>query len=220
MCPLSLHTVLPISGKSVYAWFMTFFEDLPVPPERPRHTQPIPPAWVGPPTDELTAVVPVSGFVFSSDRMALALKSVDVYSTGCVLDVVWTVRRGDQTANEWRDAMDKALTPRGPFQQGLDGLLVGVGYPNGRKAFAGVVEPGLDDDVTGPVLTPLGGGGSGGNDEYLQGSSRYWLWPLPQDGEAVLVARWAGLGMPESSIPLPVEKFPEAAHTVRKFWVD
>ncbi|MFK0002115.1 hypothetical protein [Paenarthrobacter sp. NPDC090522] len=203
---------------------MTFFEDLPVPPERPRHTQPIPPAWVGPPTDELPGVVPVSWFVHSSNRMALALKSVDVYSTGCVLDLVWTVRRGDQTAGEWREAMDKALTPRGPFQQGLDGLLVGVGYPNGRKVFAGLVEPslggGMDGDVTGPVLTPLGGGGSGGNDEFLQGTSRYWLWPLPLDVGTVLVAKWDGLGMPESSVPLPVELFAEAARAARKFWVD
>lgn len=202
---------------------MTFFEDYPQRPEHPPHTPPTSPAWAGPPADELPGVVPVSAFVHSGERVALALKSVDVYSTGCVLDLVWTVRRAGRTEHEWRDVLDKALTPRGPFQPGSDGLLVGVGFGDGRKAFAAATGPGPDDradDVAGPVLIALGAGGAGGNDQIVEGTSRYWLWPLPIDGKPVLVAKWDGLGLPESSLSVPVESFPEAARSVRKFWVE
>lgn len=200
---------------------MTFFEDLPEPPERPRHT-PVPPAWAGPPADELPGVVPVSAFVHSSERAALALKSVDVYSTGCVLELVWAVRRAGQTENEWRDVLDRALTPRGPFQPGSEGLLAGVGFGDGRKAIAATTAPGPGEgvDSSSPVLIALEGGGTRGNDGSVQGASRYWLWPLPVEGKATLYTQWEGLGLPESSLALPVDSLPAAARSVRKFWVE
>ncbi len=62
---------------------MSFFDDLPAPPERPRQPKFAVPPWAGPPSDELPAVVPLGRFLQRTPRMAMAAKSAEVYSTGC-----------------------------------------------------------------------------------------------------------------------------------------
>ncbi|MEV7606524.1 hypothetical protein AB0N65_13890 [Paenarthrobacter sp. NPDC089322] len=201
---------------------MTFFDDLPEPPPRPRQPQPLRSGWSGPPSDELPGVVPIGEFIHNSPRMVMALKSVEVYSTGCVLDVVWIVRRGEETDREWRDVMDQGFNHPGSSLSADVGLMVGVGYPDGRKAIASRPTPSMfeDDDVTGPVLTMIGGGGGSGNDDMVQSSAHYWLWPLPLEGDTRLVAKWEGLGMDEASVVLSGEQVGEALGRVRRFWTD
>ena len=76
------------------------------------------------------------------------------------------------------------------------------------------------DEVEGPVLSVLGGGGAGGNDEQVHGTARYWLWPLPLEAGTKVVVKWDGLRMPESSFNLPHERLIAAVGDVRKFWVE
>lgn len=202
---------------------MTFFDDLPEPPQRPRQPQPLRPGWSGPPSDELPGVVHIGEFVHNSRQMVMALKLVEVYSTGCVLDLVWSVRRGDESDREWRDVMDRSFNhPRSSIDIGT-GLQVGVAFPDGRKAVAAVHGTSMyegTDDVTGPVLTTLGGGGGSSNDEVVQSTAHYWLWPLPLDGDTQLVARWDELGMPESSLTLSGEQLSDALGKIRKYWTE
>ena len=47
-----------------------------------------PPAWIGPPSDELGDAVPLSLVVARSDRAVVALRHATAYSAGAVLDVV------------------------------------------------------------------------------------------------------------------------------------
>jgi hypothetical protein len=220
--PLASQAVLHIGGKSVYAWIMTFFEPASEPSERPHQPAPARPGWAGPPSDELPGVVHIGGFIYGDDRMVVALKSADVYSTGCVLEFVWTARRGGKTGSEWRDTMDQAFTPPGSPVAAASGLMVGVGYGDGRKALASRPGPALaeGDEVEGPVLSVLGGGGAGGNDEQVHGTARYWLWPLPLEAGTKVVVKWDGLRMPESSFNLPHERLVAAVGDVRKFWVE
>lgn len=42
---------------------MSFFDDLPAPPERPRQPKFVVPPWAAPPSDELPAVVPLGVFL-------------------------------------------------------------------------------------------------------------------------------------------------------------
>ncbi len=197
---------------------MSFFDDLPGPPARPRHPQPVRPGWFGPPTDELPGIVPVGGILYNSPRMVVALKLLEVYSTGCLLDLVWCVRREDESDQEWRDVMEVSFS-----WPALPGIMIGVAFPDGRKAIAAHPTPSMfegSEDVIGPVLTHQGGGGTGGSDEQVDGSARYWLWPLPVEGDAQLVARWDELGMPESSLVLPGEEFGDALGRVRNYWAE
>lgn len=195
---------------------MTFFDDLSEPPVRPRQPQPIRPGWFGPPSDELPGIVPVGGFLHRGPTSVVALKLVEVYSTGCLLDVAWSIRRTDESDREWRDVQERSFS-----RPGLPGIMIGVGFPDGRKAIAAHPTPSMvedTDDVSGPVLTHRGGGGGSAGEEQVEGSAQYWLWPLPVEGDTKLVAKWEDLGVPESSLTLSGEQLGEALGNVRRYW--
>jgi hypothetical protein len=197
---------------------MTFFEDLPEPPVRPRQPQPIRPGWFGPPSDELPGVVP-GGFLYRSEQMVMAVKAVEIYSTGCLLNLVWFVRRGSETDQEWRDVVEESYNrPLSSLDSGR-GLQLGVAMADGRKAVAAIHDHWTsEEDPAGPVLTVLGGGGGGSNDHEVLCSGRYWLWPLPLDGDTQLVAKWDELGVPESSLVLSASQWAEALDGVQNYW--
>ncbi|WP_244296722.1 hypothetical protein [Paenarthrobacter nitroguajacolicus] len=194
---------------------MTFFDDLPEPPARPRQPQPIRPGWFGPPSDELPGIAP-GGFVHRGANSVVALKLVEVYSTGCLLDLAWSIRRSDESDQEWRDIQENSFS-----RPGLPGIMIGVGLADGRKAIAAHPTPSMfedTDDVSGPVLTHRGGGGGSAGDEQVDGSAQYWLWPLPVEGDTTLVAKWDDLGVPESSMTVSGEQLGNALGHVRRYW--
>ncbi|WP_426003791.1 hypothetical protein ACPFL9_15795 [Paenarthrobacter sp. NyZ202] len=197
---------------------MTFFDDLPEPPARPRQPQPIRPGWAGPPSDELPGVAHIGEFIHSSQRAVVALKSVEVYSTGCVLELMGVVRRGQETDREWRDVMEQVFQRPGASDGA--GFLIGVAYPDGRRAVASQPMPPMfeDADIAGPVLVPIGGGGANGGDHSVEVKARYWLWPLPVDGDCQVVAKWDTVGVDESSVVLASEVLGSGLARIRKFW--
>jgi|GEM_PF-6562898 len=87
---------------------MSFFDDLPEQPARPREPQPAQPGWLGPPSDELPGIARVGGFVHKDSRTVVVLKLVEVYSTGCLFDLVWSVRRGTESDQEWREMVEES----------------------------------------------------------------------------------------------------------------
>lgn len=200
---------------------MSFFDDLPEQPPRPRQTQPVQPGWYGPPSDELPGVALVGGFFHKSQRMVVALKLVEVYSTGCLLELVWSVRRGNESDQEWRETVEASYNhPRSSLDT-RTGLELGVATADGRKAVAAIHGPSTfpeAEEVAGPVLTTLGGGGGSNNDEYVQFTGRYWLWPLPVEEDTTLVVRWQALGIPECSLVLPGVQLAEALGRVLNYW--
>ena len=100
---------------------MTFFRDFPVPnlPPRPKVPKPIRPEWSGAPDDELPAVVHLGKFLHRSSNRVLAVRSAQVFSTGCTLDVSWFIRRADESDQDWA-ALNAAFLatdiPRGTRQ--------------------------------------------------------------------------------------------------------
>ncbi|MFW0773231.1 hypothetical protein ACLRGI_08680 [Paenarthrobacter nitroguajacolicus] len=199
---------------------MSFFHDLPEQPERPRQSRAVQPGWFGPPSDEVPGIARVGGFAYKSQRMVIVLKLVEVYSSGCLLDLVWSVRRGNESDQEWREIVEESYNhPRSSLDT-RTGLELGVAFTDGRKAVAAIHGPAAfddPDDVTGPVLTTLGGGGGSNNDEYVQFTGRYWLWPLPEE-DTTFVVRWRALGVPESSLAVSGDQFGEALGHVQKYW--
>ncbi len=148
----------------------------------------------------------------------VALKIVEVYSTGCLLDVTWSVRRADESDQDWRDIAEQSFS--GP---GLPGIMFGVSLADGRKAIAAHPTPSMvedSEDVSGPVLSHLRGRGGSAGDEQVDGSAQFWLWPLPVEGDTRVVARWDELGVPESSLVLSGAGLADALGSVQNFWAD
>jgi hypothetical protein len=101
-------------------------------------------------------------------------------------------------------------------------LLFGVQLADGTKARADSMmhsryPPGSAAQPDPPVLIQQGNGGNGGDDE-MAGRGSLWLWPLPPDGDFRLVAQWAELGMPESSITIDGGQLRAAASSAQKYW--
>ncbi|MCF3137943.1 MULTISPECIES: hypothetical protein [unclassified Paenarthrobacter] len=195
---------------------MSFFDDVPELPERPRQPQPIRPGWFGPPSDELPGILPIGAFVYQSAHVVVALKMAEVYSTGCLLDLKWSVRRVDESAQEWRDILEQSFS-----RPGLPGIKVGVSLADGSKAIASHPTPAMledTEDVSGPVLTHRGGGGGSAGDEQVEGSAQFWLWPLPVEGDIRIVAKWDELGVPESSVVLSGARLVDVLGTVQNYW--
>lgn len=203
---------------------MSFFDDLPTPPQRPRMPKHVPPVWAAPPSDELPAVVSVGEFLQRTPRLVMAVKSVEVFSAGCVIELVWTVRREDETDSEWALVTEQCFN-RPAFRHGIPvggdgGLRFGVAYPDGRKATEDGMRPWESEETgpDGPVLTPASGGGGGGSDEELSYSAKFWVWPLPSGGDLRVVARWPDRGMDERSVPVSGEALAAAAGEIRNYW--
>lgn len=204
---------------------MTFFKDFPVPPAPPRGraARYVPPVWAGAPPYELPVVVHIGQFLHRSPAMVMAVKSADVFSTGCSFDVSWAIRRGEQTDEEWADLNDMVFRPgraagRGSGRASM--LLFGAAFPDGSKSSTGAHPHGVfegPEEPAPPVLLMRNGGRSGGDDEF-SGSCTLWLWPLPPAGKLQLVAAWKDFGLEECSILLDGSQLRGAATGVQKFW--
>ncbi|WP_456504811.1 hypothetical protein [Arthrobacter sp. UYCu723] len=156
----------------------------------------------------------------------MAAKSLEVFSTGCLIEVVWSVRRGTESDRDWSMVTDQCFN-RGRYrldsENGRGGALrFGVAFPDGRKATTTQLYPGMFDgteQVTGPVLMMSGGGGGTGSDDEVSASTKFWLWPLPLAGDTRVVAQWDDIGMKEESIIVTGEQLRTAAAKVQKYWV-
>lgn len=204
---------------------MSFFDDIPPRPERPRQPRNVPPAWAGPPSDELPTVVSLGQFFHQSTQMIMAAKSVEVFSTGCLIEVVWSVLRADESDSGWSRITEQCFN-RGPFRFNSEGdsggaLQFGVALSDGQKTTTAQLHSETfegTEPMTGPVLMMAGGGGGAGDDNQVFSSSKFWLWPLPIDGDTRMVAQWDDLGMKESSVVVTGDQLGTAAASVQKYW--
>lgn len=205
---------------------MTFFQDFPVPPlpPRPRSQRYVPPPWAAAPAYELPAVVQIGTFLSRTPEMVVALKSADVYSTGCVFGVSWLIRRGSQSDEDWADLQHLFFQPGRGIRRGTGrqtGLMFGVQFPDGSKASTGALGPQVfmdrEQQPEPPILALNNGGGGGGEDE-LAGTGTLWLWPLPPAGDLRLVAQWTDFGLAETSIMLDGGRLRDAASDTQRYW--
>jgi hypothetical protein len=207
---------------------MTFFQDYPIPtpPARPRNPQFTPPAWVTAPRYELPAVVPVGQFLYKSHTFVIAIEAAKVYSTGCVFETSWMLRRTDQDDRRWSEMNAVFHRPAPHLRDGaisVDSvLLFGMQFPDGTKTSTSSLamyeqSAPLDQKPDGPVFEFRPKGGNGGDDD-MSATGMLWLWPLPPAGDLRLLAQWTSMGMPESSIVLDGGRLQAAAASVQKFW--
>jgi len=204
---------------------VNFFDDFPKPEpmERPRNVKFVQPPWLGPPQDELPVVLNIGQFLHRSSTRVLAVKSVEVYSTGCSFQLGWVIRHGEESYEEWTTLHASVFQHgpgMGPTSADLQ-LLFGVQLADGTSARTGIYGWGVpmnhDKQPEAPALTFRGGGGSG-NDDEVSASGNLWLWPLPADGELRLLAQWKGLDIDECSIAFDGSNFSQAAADAQNFW--
>lgn len=204
---------------------MSFFNDLPPRPEKPRQPRNVPPVWAGPPTDELPAVVSLGQFFHQSSHMIVAAKSVEVFSTGCLIEIESSVLRADESDSDWSRVTGQVFNS-GPHglnsENGRGGALqFGVALSDGQKTTIAQLRSEIfegTEPVTGPILMMAGGGGGSGDDNQVSSSTKFWLWPLPLHGDTRMVAQWDALGMKESSVVVTGEQLGAAAASVQKYW--
>ncbi|MGN8131696.1 hypothetical protein [Paenarthrobacter sp. 22069] len=205
---------------------MTFFQDFPVPPlpPRPRSQRHVPPPWAAAPAYELPAVVQIGTFLSRTPEIVVAVKSADVYSTGCVFGVSWLIRRGSQSDEDWADLQHLFFQPGRGIRRGTGrqtGLMFGVQFPDGSKASTGALGPQVfmdrEQQPEPPTLALNNSGGGGGEDE-LAGTGTLWLWPLPPAGDLRLVAQWTDFGLAETSIMLDGGRLRDASSDAQQYW--
>jgi hypothetical protein len=195
-----------------------FFEP---PPDKPDAQPPAPPPWAGPPDSELGTVLPMRAVLAFGSGVAIALTDCVVFSNG--FEVGFTVKTKEPIDH---GAMGYGPPPR-PGQPLPDDLLrIGVQYADGRKGtsighggqqFADYYEAkreGREPEVPqGPMLTLRGGSGGGRSWEQ-----RYWVWPLPPEGNITIACEWPARGVALTTHALDSGEIRRAARTSRKLW--
>lgn len=155
------------------------------------------------PENEVPGVATGPLMLARTGDVALQLRPLEVFSTGVRLELVLLLRRSDVPWPE-RDA----------FQQFDSQLFVGVELPGGRKvmpAFPMPWDPRPESDN--PALVANGGGGGG-----RRMALTWFLTPLPEPGDLVVVAAVPGAGLPEARVAVPAAALAEARAEVIELW--
>ncbi|SFT92176.1 hypothetical protein SAMN05660657_03922 [Geodermatophilus amargosae] len=155
---------------------------------------------MGPPDNEVPVALPWSTVLARTGDVAVALLGIQVYSTGLAVSLAVRVRD--------RLSPSSALSELVFGREG-SGLLLGVGFADGRRVASGGVprnDPGL-------VWQP--GSGSGGNRSVDQ---TWWLSPLPPAGPLTFVVRCAELGIEETATEVDGAAVRAAAAGVVELW--
>jgi hypothetical protein len=179
------------------------------------------PPWMGPPEDELGAVVPLALVIGRSENGVVALRHATVYSQGVTFAFVALARgvspkQSNRLIRE-QHAFD-AAEPSDYF------LRIGLELPDGnRVSNLGLRRgprrwTGLDEEPGGPVFFEHGGGGSSGGGGRVSTSPSFWLWPLPESGTIQVFCEWPVPEIPLASIELDVGPLVAARARVVPLW--
>ena len=155
------------------------------------------------PENEIPGIATGPMVLGRTDDVALHLGPLEVFSSGVRLELVLLLRRSDVP---WAE--------HDPFQQFNTQLFIGVQLPDGRKvvpAFPNPWDPRPESDD--PALVADGGGGGG-----RRAALTWFLTPLPEPGDLVVVAAVPGAGLPEARVVVPAAALDDARASVVELW--
>lgn len=185
---------------------MSFFDEFPAPPPRPKPSRREPKPWDGPPDGWIGGWVPWRVLLHRSDSGLAVLRDFEAFPTGLEFSLVTRLKE-DPSEREGPGG-------RHAFFALGSGLRLGVAFADGRKTVAG---RSLNQQPTGdpsqPVLRP-GGGGGGGSTYRLS----LWLWPLPPPGPLTWVSHWPDRNLPETSVEVDATILEAAAGEAEQLW--
>jgi hypothetical protein len=153
--------------------------------QRPMRSEPpsLPPGWEGPPEDEIGVGVGARMVIASQPRLVIALTDCVAYSTGFAVGIA--VRSRDDIRPQQMGFLMEHATDGGAAIQ------IGMRFSDGREARTTGLSPGQESqDPTGPIISPLGGGGGG-----RSWSFSYFVCPLPPEGPITLTCKWPARGL-------------------------
>ncbi len=152
------------------------------------------PPWLQPPESELGVAVPVREVLASDTGVVIALIDCVAFSTG--FEFVVAVRSKEDLDSQ---QMGFGMPPSGDAEQSEKGLQIGIQFADGGTAVTGghpgpefmaqlkMHAEGRDPASSdGPILAPRSGGGGGKRWDF-----RYWVWPLPPEGNLTFTCEWA-----------------------------
>jgi hypothetical protein len=190
-----------------------FFEPPPPPPPEPEHEF-LGPEWLRPSGGILGKAVPLDLVLARTEKAVVAIRSVVAYPSG--VEFTLSVRLRERRRRWAGDPLGMHL---GPHERPVPDeiLRFGVQFADGSKAttFGRHWPDPTEEDVTGPRLTPHGGGG--GDRSW---DSSYWLWPLPPPGLLAFVVEWPSEGIAETRIEVEAAPIRAAAERAEILWAD
>lgn len=178
--------------------------------------------------DELTrgcwlgGIVPIEAIIGRSGKGAVGARGLVAYPDGFELEIVAWLHE----SSRWRrgrlghgDVM-LAGSRFGPRDE--DGNVAGEFVRFGVQFADGAKVTNLDQmagsaDESDPAhgIQPTGFSRSVG-----QGSVEFWIWPVPESGDIVLVCEWPAYDVPESRLTISGDELRAAAGRARPVWPD
>lgn len=153
-----------------------------------------------PDPEELGRTLPGSFVLMRTDRIAVVVRAVRVYSTGCVLSIEWVRRRLDEDGATWSEVQRVDTDTFLDYMYGPDGLTLGV-HPADQAR-----------------VTVTGGGGMYARDRHVTGTQEYWLSPIPSGPSAELTGSWLGQKVSEGKHALDLPAIRDIASTIEHVW--
>jgi|HubBroStandDraft_4_1064222.scaffolds.fasta_scaffold102005_2 hypothetical protein len=197
---------------------MGFF-DMPPPDETDEDLQDEPD--LEPEARWLGGVVPVEAFIGLSEQAAVGASKIIAYPDGFDLDVVAFVRRPERRRrHRFPMTHGPILQDHGYGLRDEDGAVAkdlvrfGVQFPDGGKV-TNLDRTPMWPDATEPMHGMEGRSGSSSDGEAQQ---EFWIWPIPESGDIVLVCEWPAYGIAESSLTVSGEALRAAAARARLVW--
>ena len=147
-------------------------------------------------------------------QVAVAIGSVRAYPNGFEVTLHTRLRGEDETGPGRGDPLERHGWRRGSRAPD-EGLRLGVGYADGRRAAAPSGHPRPGDDRGRLVVRQNGGGGSG-----RSWDGNLWVHPLPPEGPVTFVVSWLEQGVAETGVELDGAAIREAARRAVILWPD
>lgn len=154
---------------------------------------------VGPPDGELPAGARIDLPLWQTDRHVAWISSVDVFSTGCSIELTCHRKDPDATGAHDLDLMRD--------------LRLGVDWPTDEASPTLPIRGRGTPVPTGPRLHEQGA--NAGNGEIRR---RYWLSTLPTRQTMTFVASWPSQGIDEHRVELDTEEIQTAARQAWAIW--
>ncbi len=167
---------------------------------------------MNPPENEVPGAVPWSTLLGRSTDVAVALVGAHAYSTGIRLSVAVRTRQESGPGNGHLLHQEVFGYPGG---DGVDRLLLGVEYADGRVATNAASDswPPQDQPDDEPSLHP--GGSSGGSRGV---DVEFFLSPPPPAGPLTIFCAWQSRGIPETRTVLDGAALAEAVTKIQVLW--
>ena len=171
----------------------------------------------GPGADEIGRPIDASFVLARTKTLGIAVRGIRVFSSGCVIEIGFILRRTDETAAQWQQMTDAAFGGRFGHRPSKDALLFGVALSDGTAArTSDHFHRDQPDDA--PHLTSTGGHSGSSGTERLHGSTDLWLRPLPPLPSMDIVCAWPALGLDETRHTIDTTAIHRAAADAHWFW--